>query len=169
MSAFSEQLRVALDAAEMSQSEFAELTKISQPTISRYLKGDIVPEAEVFGTLLDALPDTLHFELLVARLTDALPRKYRDAVTILAQGATTVREGTAYAAGPKLAKDLRAAIDYLTAEAVQEPPVRELILTLARALGADQASLESSGSALDKAIEDENRRRAKDKRDRKSS
>lgn len=137
MSAFSEQLRVALDAAEMSQSEFAELTNISQPTISRYLKGDIVPEAEVFGTLLDALPETLHFELLVARLSDALPKKYRDAVTVLSQGDHAVREDGARYAGPKVAKDLRAALDFLVVEAIQEAPVRDLILALARALGAN--------------------------------
>jgi transcriptional regulator with XRE-family HTH domain len=136
MSAFSEQLRVALDAADLGQSQIAELSGISQPTISRYLKGEMNPEPEQFGALLDNLPDSLHFELIVARLADELPKKYRDCVTILAPGGA-VREAPAAYMPAKLAKDLRRALEHLAEEAVQQPAVRDLVLALAKALGAD--------------------------------
>jgi transcriptional regulator with XRE-family HTH domain len=139
MSAFSEQLRVSLDAAEMSQSDLADLSKISQPTISRYVKGEVNPEPEQFGALLDSLPDTLHFELIVARLSDELPAKYRSTVNILAHGSNPVLEDQSPYMPKNIAKDLRGALQYLTAAAIQEPVVRDLLLGLARALGANQA------------------------------
>jgi transcriptional regulator with XRE-family HTH domain len=168
MSAFSEQLRITLDAADLSQVELSELTKISQSTISRYLKGEIKPEAEVFGQLLDAVPDSLHFELIVARLSDELPKKYRDAVTILAHGGGVVREqaGTYMPAG--LAKDLRRALEHLAQEAVQQPAVRDLVVSLAKALGAEQGDA-PLGSVLDMTLNAEAGRRDQAKRDRKSS
>jgi transcriptional regulator with XRE-family HTH domain len=136
MSAFSEQLRVALEAADLSQSDFAEITRISQSTISRYLKGEIKPEPEVFGQLLNGLPESLHFEVILARLTDELPKEYRSTVTILAQGGT-VREDSLPYLPQRMAKDLRRAFEYLAKTAIEEPELRNLIITLARAFGID--------------------------------
>lgn len=134
MSAFSEQLRVALDAADLGQAELAESCEISQPTISRYLKGEQRPEPAQFGTLLNNLPESLHFELIVAFLSDQLPKEYRDSVTILSQGGV-VREDAAPFASRKHAPDLQAALTFLGNEAVQTREVRDLVLALARALG----------------------------------
>jgi transcriptional regulator with XRE-family HTH domain len=167
MSTFSEQLRVACEVAELTQSDLSELSGISQSTISRYLKGDVTPEPEAFGALLDSLPATLHFELIVARLCDVLPKKYRDSVTILAQGGAAVGEQASSYMPTGIAKDLRHAIEYLARESVQEPAVRELVTSLARALGSDQTS--GSGSVVDSIIEAEDRRRSQNKRDRKTS
>jgi hypothetical protein len=119
VSNFSEQLKVAMGAADLTQAEMSAATSFSQSTI------------------LDALPASLHYELIVARLADELPEKYRDAVTILAQGGI-VREQSANLAQRPVANDLRAALDHLAAEAIQEHSVRELVIALARALGAKE-------------------------------
>lgn len=135
MSNFSEQLKLALHAAELTQAELSSLTDFTQSSISRYLKGEITPPMEAFGTLLDALPVTLHYDLIVARLTDELPLKYRETITILSQGATAVREDAIPYRPLHMAEDLRRAVEYLANEAIQQPAVRELLVALARSLG----------------------------------
>lgn len=135
MSAFSEQLRETLEAADMSQSALADLSKVSQSNISRYLRGEVTPSQTQFGAMLDAIPETLHFELIVARLTDELPPSYRNAVTIIAQGGAAIREHAAGYMPKAIARDLRRALGFLAEEAVNEPAVRELIISLARTLG----------------------------------
>lgn len=167
MSHFSEQLQDALKAADMTQAELSDAARVSQSSINRYLSGDITPPVETFGSILDALPETVHYDLIIARLTDELPKDYRDVVTILANGGSAVKEPRQAPYGAKLSSKMRDALEYLAAEAVQHQEVRDLILSLARALGAEVGN--SSSSALDDALAAEERRRSQDKRDRKSS
>lgn len=134
MSNFSEQLKIAIDAAGLTQAELSNLTGFPQSSISRYLKAEFAPSVEFLGKVLDVLPDNLHYELILARLTDELPSKYRDSVTILAHGGAVAESAAPYRP-LAMAEDLRRAVEYLANEAIQQPAVRDLLIGLARALG----------------------------------
>jgi transcriptional regulator with XRE-family HTH domain len=134
MSAFSEQFREVLRGTDLSQVEISRRTKISQPTISRYLNGEMSPEPEAFGMILDQLPDTLHYHLIRARLSDELPAKYRDTITILSQSVAVGEDATPYRP-LNMADDLRKAVEYLANEDIQSPNGRQLLIALADSLG----------------------------------
>lgn len=137
VSFFSEQLRIALDTTGLSQVQFAAQTGLRQSTLSRYLSGDNKPEVDPFGTILDNLPNTLHYDLILARIADEMPKRYLDTINILGRTHGYIIEESPPGAPTAIANDLANAIDYLRAEAVRDPTTRQLVLMLAKALGLD--------------------------------
>lgn len=152
MSAFSEQLKIALDAAGLNQVELSKRVGITQSTISRYIAGAFPPEPSAVAAILKQVPPQFHGELIAARLLEEIPPGYEDEVAIIVRN-SQVNEDAGYIA-PKIAKDLRAAMDSLAEEAVRVPEVREAIIALARAIGVytaeDEASVHSVVAELKK-------------------
>lgn len=140
MSNFSEALRTVLNVHNLPASRLSRLAGLDPSAITHMLRGRITPRPETLSRVLGGLPPDERAHLIAARLRDEMPPGYEDLLFIAPTdevGRLEEMAGT-YALPDYVAADLREALDYLAAEAVRLQEVRQLILELAAALGAER-------------------------------
>ncbi len=134
MSYLSEELKRQMQAAKLSGSQIAERSKISASQVYKWANDD---QTSIDAKQLDALAAALshdpvdHAKLLVAHLQDECFGTAKGYVTIDLRSEGELKDK------PRTMTKGERAIHFLAAERVKDRSVNDLIIDLAKVLGAD--------------------------------
>lgn len=133
MGLFSRAYKAALKTAQRSPTEAAALTGLSQPSLSRIVSGETLPDPENIGKLLLALEPGDRTHCLRQYLLEHTPEDYH--------GRMILTFGDVQESPPAATDELSIALKILDQEATNNPHLEAVIVELAKTMsGEDKLS-----------------------------
>lgn len=129
MSLYSNQLRTSIeDCSEISRQVIEDKAGVSQPQLTRYLRGEHRPPRDVFEAIAKLFPVEHQLKLLLAYLEDEIPPGMRDLVLLQPADTSARTKESAPTYRTRMNKELRAAHDFLGADALEHADTADILI-----------------------------------------
>jgi transcriptional regulator with XRE-family HTH domain len=139
MSQFSNQLQASMEACDFTQTQISEKTGVSQGQLSRYMSGEHRPPTDAFEKLCRPFPDSHGTALLTAYLADDIPQSLSKLVSVTPKIRSAIVEEEPPVYRTRMPKELRAAYDFIGADALKNADTADWVIAVYRRLRSSDA------------------------------